>query len=383
MKKTFIIMLNSLRRSRGLLIISLIGGLALCLFFYQLANLVGQSYSKVSVGLLAGEDTKLTQDFRRYIKQDLEIEIVENRDISVLNTELVERHISAIIQLPEGFMQSVLKGSPIPLQVSFTDDYENGAFIQGYLENYMSGLRITALGAAGDETRLAELLEKTAENKIEISAVSAKGETMQALQQREAFGQIMGFFMQFSFFLAFGTAFQIMDDRKHGVFNRVKTTNVKTSEYLTGICLVGIISAFSLIAPFFIYLLAIKPDIGSGLLPAVVLALAFTLFVVGVAVACAMYFDSRNAVIACIIGVATIMSLLGSAYFPIESSPDILQKMARATPQFWFMDAVKNLQIDSGFHWWWNAGIILLFALFCFVLAGVRFVDTGKRKNVV
>lgn len=380
MKKALLIFYNTLRRSRLILLVALLCGIALCFVFGAMANMFGGNYGGIPVGLLAHEETAVTADFRAYLTDELGMEVTESDDIEYLNTELVERHIAAVVEIPQGFEDALLAGGPIPLEVSFLDDYANAAFVQGYLENYTSGLATLALGAGGDAEKLEAMLGDLQGYMIPVETQVTTGTSLQTITQQSAFRQVMGFYLMFCFLLAFATALQLFDDRQNGLYNRVKVSNVRTMQYLVGTCSVGMVNAVVLIAPFFIYIAVIKADIGIHLWQAAVLCLLYALFVVAIALAASLYLATKNAITAGIVGASTIMCMLGGAYFPITTSPDFLQKLARATPQFWFINAVEALQENIAASWWLNAAAIVLFALLFFILAGIRFVQGGKKR---
>lgn len=380
MKKTWIIFLNTLRRSRLILLVAVACGIVLCVIYNLMANLEGSYYAGIPVGLLSHEETAITRDFRSYLIDDLGMEVTESEDIEYLNTELVERHIAAVIEVPKGYENAMLSGEAMPLPVSFLDDYANAAFVQGYLESYTASLATLALGADGDGAQLQEMLGQLHEAMPPLEAQATTGTSLAEITQRGAFRQIMGFYMMFSFLLAFATALQLFDDRTKGLYSRVKGSNVRTIQYLVGICTVGLLDAIALILPFFIYMSIIQPAIGIQLWQAGVLCLLYALFVVGIALVASLYLSTRSAITAAIVGASTITCLLGGAYFPIETSPDFLQKLAHATPQFWFIDALEALQADASASWWLSALVISLFALLCFILSGIRFVQGEKTR---
>ncbi len=144
MKKTGILFLNTLRRSRMILLAALCCGIALCFIYGLMAQLYGDEYEGIPVGLIAREETAVTRDFRRYLTEDLGMQVLESTDEEHLNTELVERHISAVVEVPAGFEAALLAGQPVPLLVSFLDDYANAAFVQAYLQNRRSNFRTTS-----------------------------------------------------------------------------------------------------------------------------------------------------------------------------------------------------------------------------------------------
>ena len=113
-------------------------------------------------------------------------------------------------------------------------------------------------------------------------------------------------------------------------------------------------------------------------------ALAYGIFAIAFALFSGLYMKSRSAIMTCLTGITTIMCTLGGTWFHINLSPPFMQAIARATPQFWFMDAFDTASgSESGFGTSWGlaALVIALFALFFFLLAGLHFVYGRKRAS--
>ena len=389
MKKMFLIFTNAIRRSRVIILIAFLGGLALCVLFNLMNNLTDSYYQGISIGFLAHEETPVTADFRAYLMDNLGMEVTENKDIDMLNTELVERRISAIVEVPEGFEAGLLNsGTEVlternALLVSFLDDYANAAFVQVYLENYTAGIATLALGADGDPDILHTMLLRATENDIPMHIETSSNTALIEITQKNAFRQALGFYLMFSFLLAISMAHKIFDDRKNGLYRRVKTSNVRSAEYICGVCLMGMVCSIALVTPLFLYVQILGVSIGMEIGKAIFLCFIFAFFVVGFALVSALYFHTKNAILTMITVVSTLSSLLGGAYFPVSFAPEILQRFSRITPQYWFIDAIEKLQDNQSNSFIIQALIIALFALFCYILAGIRFVEGGKKRRSV
>ena len=384
MKKTMLLLTNTLRRSKMILLVAVLCGMALILLFNLMSQMTGSYYVGIPIGLLAHEETAVTQDLRAFLGDEIGMRILESDDVDYLNSELVERHISAVVEIPAGFFAALFTEAPISLQISFLDDYANALFVEGYLESYGAGLAALVSGADGDPARLESILSAMADKQMPVNVEVTNSSSMKEITQQNAFRMILGFYLMFSFLLAFVTAFQIFDDRRNGVYNRIKVTRVRTPQYLSGVCLVGLLNTFCLIGPFIVFVMVTKPSIGMHLWQMGILCFLYALFVIGVALVAALFLKSKNAITAGIVGSSTIMCLLGGAYFPITTSPLFLQRLAMGTPQFWFTNAIEILQENPSASWWKNVLVILLSAILLFILAGVRYVSSGlsRRRNV-
>ncbi len=382
MKKLFLIFGNSLRRSKFIVFASLVCGLGLCVLYNGMTGLINTNYEGIPIGLMIREETPVTDDLRTYLADELGMELTESTDEDFMNSELVERRVAAVVEVPEGYAEALLAEEPLPLLVSFLDDYANAAFVQGYLEVYGASVATLALGANGDMATLTEMFGDLRENIAPVTTQSAQGDSLLEITRKEAFRTVMGFYMMLaSLFLGFGVALAIYEDRKKGLYRRVKATNVIPGQYIAGNCLSGLVIALMMILPLIVFLMINQISLGIGVGQIFLICLLYSTFSVAFAMVAALYLQSRNAIVAALVGTSTIMNMLGGAYFPIDTAPDFLQKLARATPQFWTGEAVDTLMVDPSASWSMSAIIVALFALLCFILAGARFAEGGRKRR--
>ena len=379
MKRIWMIFKQNVLCHRGLMLVALGGGALFCLLYWMLGGLSKEAKTGgIPVGLLDMDGSALSADFRDYLEADLGM-VLTGGSYEELSTELIERHISAIIEVPDGFEEGAAAGAVPSLTVTTLDDYANAAFLQSYLDSYMASLQLLSAGAAGDAGTFHHLLQTAAAGKVAVSAQSVTALTPDQIAQREGFLLCMGFFLMLSFMVGMGLSNTVFDDRTGGLYQRIKVSAVSPGQYVAGISLYGLVNVLLFTLLFFLYVAVFGFDIGRPLGIALLFCLLYGLFVVGFCLTVGMFITSKNAILALIIGTATITCLLGGAYFPIETSPEILQKLARLTPHFWFMDALRGLQASPDYGWGINAAAVGLFALLSFLIAAIRF---SQRRPV-
>ena len=109
------------------------------------------------------------------------------------------------------------------------------------------------------------------------------------------------------------------------------------------------------------------------------LCLLYSLIVVAISLFIAMLLNSKNSIMAALVGFTTVTCILGGAFFPLDYSPEFMQQLALITPQYWFMDSMRVLLDDPNGVWWINGVILAMFAVLFFVLAGTRFASTKPQ----
>jgi ABC-2 type transport system permease protein len=336
--------------------------------------------SNISLGIIDYDQSQLSMDFKDYLSDKLNYNIIENASYDMLSTELIEKNISAIIEIPEDFHHQFLAGSKKELVLTTLDDYENSAFLQAYLNSYLSSIRVLSVSAGGDSEVFERLLGKYKNENVQITQTAAQEVDIKLIMEKEGFINSIGFFLMFIFSISIVLSFLILDDRLSGVFNRIQITPVKPVQYIVGSGIFGMLVCMIQVGIYCGYLAATGKNIGVPIWIIAVLMSLFSLFTVCFSLTIALAVKSRNAVISIIIGFSTIGCILGGAYFPITMSPKSLQNLARILPQFWFMDTLRKLQADLTANILPNLTILILFTILTFLIAAVLFSQHSKNN---
>lgn len=382
MKKCLILFGNSMKRNWICLAISILFGATLCLLLGYFGAETKNDLEGLSVGIVDADQSALSRDLRSYLEKEQGMNLVENTSYEFLSRELIERHVSAILEIPSGFQEKALAGKPDSLTMTTLDDYENSAFLQVYLDSYLSGAHLLAAGAQGDPAVLESLLQELSAASIPMEQEYALPYSVEQISQRESFVNCIGFFLMFSFLFAILLSSIVFQDRTKGLYQRIQITSVNPIQYVCGNGLFGFVNFAAFLLVFLGYIQISGIQVGVPLPVILLFSLLHCFFVFGVALVSALYLPSKNAIMAALIGGSTITCLLGGAYFPLDIVPEVLQKAARFTPQYWFMDAIRGVQSAGDYAWGRNAAILGLFTLLAFLAAGIRFAKSQKAAHV-
>ncbi len=370
----------NLKNNKLAILISLMGAAILCIMLGAMGSLAADiTLSKVKLGIIDQDHSSLSDDFKTYLATDLGYELVESEEFDFLSAELIDKHISVIIEIPEGFYGSFASGQIKELTITSLEDYENAAFLEAYLNSYLSSIHWLSDSAGGEPGRFDRLLLDYKSEHMKVTQTAASTVDRTIIKQREGFINSVGFYLMIVFGLGMFLAFMILEDRLNGVFKRIQITPVKPAQYILGSGLFGIFLCMIEVLIFCGFILVSGMKIG---LPIWILGsnmLLFSLFTVLFSMALALGLRSKGALTAAIIGFCTVGAILGGAYFPLELAPKNLQNMARVLPQYWFMDTFRLLQADPRANYIPNFIILGLFTSLAFLLGAVLF--TRNYKN--
>jgi ABC-2 type transport system permease protein len=147
--------------------------------------------------------------------------------------------------------------------------------------------------------------------------------------------------------------------------------------------LFGVLCALAIIVLFLLFMQIAGYGDDIPLLKTAVLCLVYSAFVSTFGMAAGLYLSTRNSIIAAVVGISTITSMLGGAYFPIETSPEFMKQLARFTPQFWFNDGFDALARSGSGNWIADLFVLLLFAALFLILSCIKFAAHAPRRRLV
>lgn len=381
MKKFLTIFQRSLNRSKFILIVSLIIGLVLCVLFNLINNMQDSNVSRISIGIVDYDDSFISKDFISYVENDLKMDIEKSPDIKYLESELTDKNISSIVEIPRNFEKDILNNKENPMVLSFLDDYLNSEFIKSYIDSYTKSIKRLSQNAKGQKENLITFIKSQNDYQIKVNTISVDSKAYNEKNQALSFRTIMGFFLMFSFLLSIFISYPLFEDRISGVYKRIKSTSINTIGYIAGNCVIGFIMSFIMLGVFFTYIGLNNIYIDINLWDIIVLCFTYIIYIIGLSIMVSLLFNSRNAMISSVIGLSTITSILGGCFFPLEYSPQFLQNLARFTPQYWFINALDKLEDNVNSSILINISVITLFAVLFFILSAIRFTSHSSKQT--
>ncbi|MBD5128783.1 MAG: ABC transporter permease [Ruminococcaceae bacterium] len=375
MSKILLIFKNSIFRSKLIIFLSLATAVLMGLVFYGQINADGTVYASdtISVGVVDEDNGTLSKDLCDYLESSLGMEITFE-DYDFLSALLIDRRLSAIIEVPAGFESSAISGQPEKISITTLDDYENSAFIEAYLNSYIRGVSVIAQAADGSTQTFSKMLSsQSSPNTITLAETNSQVD--QRVKTADAYVLSIGFmFMMISGITVF-ISNQILVDRQLGTFNRMKCSSLKSSEYVVGISLFGVIccTLTNLIFNTFVYLVGEEMPVPFGI--AFWIGELFMVFSVGLAMLFAMLVNDQRSLMTVGVGYATIGSMLGGAWFPIDFGTGFVGSVAKIFPQYWLMDLLRKYTAE--FNILPNVCVLALWAVLVYLVSAVLF----TRKN--
>lgn len=380
MRNICLLIKSYFKRNRSVVILSILGGLVLCLMIYFMGDYTASVFlAKVKVGVMDYDNSLLSENFKYYLTEELDYDLIENENYDYLSKLLIDKEISAIIEIPEGFFNKFSLGENQKITITSTDDYENAAFLEAYLTSYMASIRMLSVSSGGDKETFIHFINEHKNNYNPIYKDRAYNLNQKEFKDKEGFKNTIGFYFMIVFALAMVVSYIIVDDKGTGVYNRITVTPVKPFHYVAGNSLFGF---FLLLLETLIYcgFIAVKNiKIGFPVYKLIYLNLLFSFFIICFVIDISLVLKSKKGISLLIMGFSTLGSILGGAFFPIDMAPENLQSLAKILPHFWIMDAFNKLMVNPSANIKSNIIILILFTVLAFLVGGVLYTQNYKR----
>lgn len=375
MKKIFLIFKNSALRNKLTMMLSFFAAALMSFIFWNSISSEGSVYDvdTITMGIADYDESALSENLAKYLTDSLGVEVF-SESYDSLSTRLIDKHISAIIEVPRGFESSAIDGKPQKLEITTLDDYENAAFIEAYINSYMRGVSVIAQAADGNAETFSEMLSSQ-KSPNTVTFDESNAQTDKRVKIADAYILSVGFMLMLISGITVFISNQILIDRQLGTYNRMKCSSLKSSEYVVGVSLFGIVccTAANLIFNLFAFAVADEMPISLGM--ALGTNELFMVFSVGLAVLFALLVNDQRALMTVGVGYATIGSMLGSAWFPIEEV-GVVGSIAKIFPQYWLMNILRSAGVPD-FNALPNISVLALSAVLVYLVSAVIF----TRKN--
>ncbi|WP_242822396.1 ABC transporter permease [Thermaerobacter marianensis] len=160
---------------------------------------------------------------------------------------------------------------------------------------------------------------------------------------------VFGFYAMFALVTLITQAAALHRERALGTLSRTLVNGATYGEVVAGhaaaLFLIGLLQAAAMLG---VTALMGAPWLAAGL-PALALAVVATLVAAcGIALAAAGFTHTSQQIHAVATLVGTIAAMLGGAFWPLDVVPSALQEVARLSPVYWALDAVREAFVFGG-----------------------------------
>ncbi len=336
------VFLGMMRRLKVALVVSLLVGL-FGIVLYYLGRPIAQLYNaddKIDVALIDNDKSVLSEQLKIYLSEKVNMNIEENEP-EKFQEKLINRDISAIIEIPSGLHNDMLSGKSVIINTTTLDDYENGAYVSVYIDSFMRSADTAAKAACGDSDTFSDILTSTA-YETKLSTLNAVVSDREEDFVSAGFSFAEGFMMMLVTAIGIFITIAVMDDRQYGTYSRMCISSVTGLQYISGTLAASSLISLLTLLPLPIYLICTGAKIDLHPVMLFVIIIVYSLFNSALAVLLAQLINTKQALATLSGCITSIGALLGGAWFPIDQSVGFLKYLSYITPQYWYVNFVSG-----------------------------------------
>lgn len=336
------VFLGMIRRLKLGLVVALAAGI-LGIVLYHLGRPIADLYSvdeKIDVAVIDNDSSVLSAQLKTYLSEKINMNITEEEP-EKFNDKLINRDISAIIEIPEGLEQSMLEGGSVKVKTTTLDDYENGAFVGIYIDSYMQSAGLSAKAADGDR----EVFEKILASDSYETALTVENAVISDREEEyvsAGFSFSGGFMIMLVTGVGIFITLAVMDDRQYGTYSRMCISSITGNQYITGTLGASVLVSLMTLLPLPIYLICIGAPVQIDYAPIFIIIVVYSLFNSALSIMLAQLINSKQALATLSGCITSVGCLLGGAWFPIDESAGLLKYLSYITPQYWYVNFMSG-----------------------------------------
>ncbi len=325
------------------------------------------------------KDGKLSIGLTKYMEEHCEPVSLSNSK-EALDDALFYRDVSMVITIPNGYHEAFMRGEKPKLSIRTTQDY-NAALAKLMLERYLSSASFYQQAGYTDDALLAHI----------ESAMQEKGAVeMTSSLDNDSLTKASYFYNFANYSIIAGCIYVIcliLSSFKHEMI--AKRTLISSCNYrkYNRILLLSN-GLFALVLWLFYVLISIillkDTMLSQHGLVYIINSFLFTCCAVSFALLIANLIINKNAINGIVNVIALGSSFLCGAFVPAEMLPDIVLKIARILPSYWFINTnnqviqLESFQTESLQPIIINMGILIGFTLLFIIIT--NFISKRKRK---
>ena len=365
---------GTLRRLKIAIILALICGIAgIALYFPGRGTADAfMASEKIDIAVIDNDKSELSECIKNYFGNKVNMNIVDESKAEKYNDMLINTDISAIIEIPEGFQQSVLDGNIKKIISTTLDDYENAAYVSVYIDGFMRSAETASVAAKGDKDTLLKIL--STEDGAELTTESAVVSSREAVYVQAGYYFSSGFLTMLVYGVGIFVTLAVMDDKTYGTYNRMRASSVTGMQYIIGTSMASSISSLLVMLPVLLFLIISGAEITFSIPYVLIANVLFALISTALAIFIALLVNEKSTIFMLSGCIAGLGSILGGAFFPITESAGPLKYISMLTPQFWFTDLVGGSTANPLI----NITVLALYTVLLFLASAVIFSKRAK-----
>jgi len=335
--------------------------------------------SNIRVGIYDADNSTLSKALIQELKGN-ERYTIYNIQKEYVDNLISNSKVDVAVVISENFEEGIINGEMNKVDIISLKDTNISLWIENVVNYHIVALNDISIGANGDKELFFKIYEKFINSNIKLTSIDIEDKT----KNIGVSVQSIGLLLVFMFAGASMTSSTIIGDKILRVYQRIRISPLKKSEYILGNVMASLLLNIVQISIIMILskTLLLKFYMEGWVVFLILLCFSTVAIGLGLFIASIAKSSSQASQLANVIIVPT--SMLGGCFWPVYLMPEAMQKIAMLFPQSWVLKSFSDIQNGKGFEdIIVNLLIVLGFAILLFVLALINMRTKDDTKSFI
>ncbi|MFT8317921.1 MAG: ABC transporter permease [Sporolactobacillus sp.] len=331
----------------------------------------GLGSQKATVGIIDQDHSRLTGQIIQTIKSQATIVPMKRSEVQ---SKLVNGYADTVFQFDKGFEKELLAGAHPRLRSYHVQESNLSEGIRQFAESDIQNSYLIAAAAHGNSKQFFKSLRVYDQNRLQLKT----GGIIKDDRIRARTFSALGFVIYGLFMIASITSSMIIEDKEKRVYNRLMTTPLSLRSYnWQNIISYLALGAITIAALLLLLKMIFHTDLGPSTPIVYLVLLSFSFVAVSLGVALSAFTNTRRQASNFTTLLTVPIAMLGGCFWPVSIMPQWMQQLAKFTPTFWGIDALKKLVYGNGA----SAVILNVILLIAFAMVFLLMASWKKGKQ--
>ena len=289
-----------------------------------------------------------------------------------LKQEFIHGEYDALIEVPKDFANKLMhfEEDPVQVKIAYTDPLKAVLFknVMESYENYITSVQVAVevlydkmeeLSMTGKEISLynSEISYELVMASVGRNDFFNYNEIVNIPSTTSVNYFFIAIIMMFLMYISVFTAIDLLREKEHMCFKRLRITRVSIFKYLISKLLSSTTYIFIIVSIWFIVIsVATNLEIHNNIFYIILYIISCILLAVSFAIFISSLLKRDESVILVSNIFIFINAIIGGSIIPLHYMPDVLSKIAIITPNYWMIKGM--LHLDSNYNY--NNGVIIM-----------------------
>ncbi|MDO7906969.1 ABC transporter permease [Paenibacillus sp. JX-17] len=353
--------LRLIRKDRRSFIFLLFMPIAFILIFGSINNQEANT-SAITLQVVDQDNSEASRAFVSRLSGIITVDASPAGELNQQLDRLKQGQMTSMLVIPAQFEQKLKNGAAADITLykdpaSQTAIAPIQAILQGMSDQYREQKIKTSLTSLGASAQAAQ---QALVSPIAIKPVNMSSEQLSAIDQI-----VPGMTVMFVFFIMITMTRRFFEEKKTGLFTRIRSTRITPVQYLIGMWVPFILTVMAQCSVLFAFG-HFMYDLHLGNYPAlIVIVIALSIAGTGIGLGLSFVVPGEGAAMVITQLISMGGAILGGLWFPTYLLPEFVQHISRFMPQYWAQHSLINI-IAHHAHIsdvLLPAGVLLLFGL--------------------